>query len=108
MSPTTIIAMNNTRTIHRPGCQNRAPYYALAVRLPTHIISTTSGWRGRLGGGEFRDGLHAPCLERYFRGLDNPLKSQQMRPPSERITNPLLALSSRGSASLIVGPHLLV
>jgi hypothetical protein len=50
MSPTTIIAMNNKRTIHRPGCQNRAPYYALAVRLPTHIIWTTSGWRGRLPG----------------------------------------------------------
>jgi hypothetical protein len=35
MSPTNIIAMNNTRTIHRPGHQNRAPYYALAVCLPT-------------------------------------------------------------------------
>jgi hypothetical protein len=43
MSPIIIIAMNNTRTIHRPACQNRAPYYALAVRLPTHIILTTSG-----------------------------------------------------------------
>jgi hypothetical protein len=44
-------------------------------------------------GGEFRDDLNAPSLERYFRArnapysLDdpgNPLKSQQMRPPSER------------------------
>jgi hypothetical protein len=35
MSLTNIIAMNNTRTIHRPGHQNRAPYYALAVCLPT-------------------------------------------------------------------------
>jgi hypothetical protein len=45
------------------------------------------------GGGEFRDDLNAPSLERYFRArnapysLDdpgNPLKSQQMRAPSER------------------------
>ena len=45
------------------------------------------------GGGEFRDDLHAPSLERYFRArnapysLDDPgntLKLQQMRAPSER------------------------
>jgi hypothetical protein len=51
-------------------------------------------------GGEFRDDLNAPSLERYFRGrnapyslndADNLLKSQQMRPPSDH--NPRLALS---------------
>jgi hypothetical protein len=46
--------------------------------------------------GEFRDDLNAPSLERYFRrrnapyslnDLDNPLKSQQMRAPSERVAS---------------------
>jgi hypothetical protein len=45
------------------------------------------------GAGGFRDDLNAPSLERYFRALNAPyflndpgnhLKSQQMRPPSER------------------------
>jgi hypothetical protein len=44
---------------------------------------------------EFWDDLNAPSLQRYFRGrnapyplndLDNPLKSRQMRAPSERTT----------------------
>jgi hypothetical protein len=45
--------------------------------------------------GEFRDDLNAPSRERYFQArnapyflndLGNPLKSQEMRPPSERTT----------------------
>jgi hypothetical protein len=44
----------------------------------------------------YREDLKDPSLERYFRGRnapyavkdrDNPLKSQQMRPPSERTTS---------------------
>jgi hypothetical protein len=68
-------------------------------------VSATIGWMQRrtqsasndrlaCGGGEFRDDLNALCLESYFRGRNvyslndpgNPLKSQQMRPPSERTT----------------------
>jgi hypothetical protein len=54
-------------------------------------------------GGQFRGDLNAPSLERYFRArnapysLDDPgnsLKSQRMRPPSERTINPRLALKS--------------
>jgi hypothetical protein len=51
------------------------------------------------GGGELRDDVR--YLERYFRGrnapyslndIGNPLKSQQMRAPSERTINPQSAL----------------
>jgi hypothetical protein len=69
----------------------------------TSVLGTSGRMHGRTerashdrlacGEVEFWDDLNAPSLQRYFRDrnapyslndLDNPLKSQQMRAPSER------------------------
>jgi hypothetical protein len=74
-------------------CRNGRTSVSATVGRRQSRTQGSSNDRLACGGGEFRDDLNAPSLERYFRArnapysLDdpgNPLKSQQMRAPSER------------------------
>ena len=74
-------------------CRNGQTSVPATVGRMQGRTQSASNDRLAYGGNEFGDALNAPSLERYFRGRNapyslndpgNPLKSQQMRPPSER------------------------
>jgi hypothetical protein len=74
-------------------CQNGQTSVSPAVGQMQGRSRRASNDRLACGAGEFRDDLNAPSRERYFQArnapyflndLGNPLKSQEMRSPSER------------------------